>query len=1007
MRPLSLELQAFGPYAGVQRIDFGALGPGDLFLVHGPTGAGKTTLFDAMAFALYGMVPGDRGAAGRLRADAAAPDAEPKVVFRFRLGEAVYRAERTAAWERPKKRGSGTVAVGPEASLWKEGVPAPLATGATAVTARVEALLGMEAGQFQRVVLLPQGEFKKLLVADAREREALLQKLFGTEVYEEVERVLVERKNALEARRKDLATRQQEALGGEDAEEVAARRGAAEVALAGARAEAEARSAGDARAVAALAEASERATRFEALGRAREEVRRAEEGASGLARDRVRLARADEAERVRERIEAARARERELRTRAAAEEASEAEARGAAAAAGVAAEALVRAEADGPRRDALAARAEALARALPDVERLAAADRALAAAAAAAESAESAEGAAGTAAKGAEARAAALEAEAERLRPLAAAEGPRADTAARLRAALEGARERDAADAEVASLGKALAAAEREGQGAAEAARRSAAHADALNAAREGGMASWFAKRLSPGRPCPVCGSPEHPAPARGTDGVPEKADVQRARADAQAQLARAAESEAARAAAAGRLEGARSRASQALAREARPVEALAAEAAAAAAALKEAQGAAERLKGLDAEAAAARAAAAQQRSARDEAVRRAGAARTERAGREKARSEIARALEAAGVGAGAADELGRARSAIADLDGRAVAARRAQAEAGERRAAAEERLAAAGRERAASEASAREAAAEAARAGAAAGFADLAACEAALLAPADRATLASSIEARTVAASAARAALDDRERDVAGQAPPDLAGARVARAATALAAREAQERAAGLEKEVDALARIERRASDLAAEASRAERELEIAGHVAEVTRGRNALNMSLQRFVLAARLEEVAEAASVRLLRMSRGRFRLRHDTSVAHRAQASGLGLVVEDAWTGATDRPVGALSGGESFLASLALALGLSDVVLRRSGGLRLDALFVDEGFGSLDEETLDDAVRALEGLGKSGRLVGVISHVPELRRRIPARIEVRRGERGAVAEVHPG
>ena len=137
-----------------------------------------------------------------------------------------------------------------------------------------------------------------------------------------------------------------------------------------------------------------------------------------------------------------------------------------------------------------------------------------------------------------------------------------------------------------------------------------------------------------------------------------------------------------------------------------------------------------------------------------------------------------------------------------------------------------------------------------------------------------------------------------------------------------------------------------------------------------------------------------------------MSRGRFRLRHDTTVAHRAQAAGLGLVVEDAWTGVTDRPVAALSGGESFLASLSLALGLSDVVLRRSGGLRLDALFVDEGFGSLDEETLDDAVRALEELREHGRLVGVISHVPELRRRIPARIEVRRGATGSAAVVHP-
>ena len=114
-----------------------------------------------------------------------------------------------------------------------------------------------------------------------------------------------------------------------------------------------------------------------------------------------------------------------------------------------------------------------------------------------------------------------------------------------------------------------------------------------------------------------------------------------------------------------------------------------------------------------------------------------------------------------------------------------------------------------------------------------------------------------------------------------------------------------------------------------------------------------------------------------------------------------------LKYEDAETGVTNRPVAALSGGGSFLASLSLALGLSDVVLRRSGGRRLDALFVDEGFGTLDEETLDHAIRALGALHEAGRLVGVISHVPELRRRIPARIEVAHGAGGSVATVKVG
>ena len=180
----------------------------------------------------------------------------------------------------------------------------------------------------------------------------------------------------------------------------------------------------------------------------------------------------------------------------------------------------------------------------------------------------------------------------------------------------------------------------------------------------------------------------------------------------------------------------------------------------------------------------------------------------------------------------------------------------------------------------------------------------------------------------------------------------------------------------------------------------------LAVQGQVAELVRGRNARGMNLQRFVLAARLEEVAAAASEQLRVMSRGRFRLRHHDGVARKNSAAGLSLVVEDAHTGVDDRPVGALSGGEAFLASLSLALGLSEVVMRRSGGRRLDALFVDEGFGTLDEATLDVAIRALEGLRRSGRMVGVISHVPELRRRIPARIEVRQGEAGSVAVVHP-
>jgi len=154
----------------------------------------------------------------------------------------------------------------------------------------------------------------------------------------------------------------------------------------------------------------------------------------------------------------------------------------------------------------------------------------------------------------------------------------------------------------------------------------------------------------------------------------------------------------------------------------------------------------------------------------------------------------------------------------------------------------------------------------------------------------------------------------------------------------------------------------------------------------------------MTLSSFVLAARLEEVAAAASERLLKMTSGRYSLVH-TDARRGAGRSGLGLLACDGWTG-VDRDTSTLSGGETFLASLALALGLADVVTAEAGGTRIEALFVDEGFGSLDEDTLEEVMTVLDGLREGGRLVGIVSHVAELRQRIPAQVRVRKGQAGS-------
>ncbi len=170
--------------------------------------------------------------------------------------------------------------------------------------------------------------------------------------------------------------------------------------------------------------------------------------------------------------------------------------------------------------------------------------------------------------------------------------------------------------------------------------------------------------------------------------------------------------------------------------------------------------------------------------------------------------------------------------------------------------------------------------------------------------------------------------------------------------------------------------------------------------------TSAENELRMRLESYVLAARLEQVAAAASVRLRRMSAGRYTLIHsDAKGAGRAR-SGLGLRVADAWTG-TERDTATLSGGETFFASLALALGLADVVTEEAGAVRLDTLFIDEGFGSLDEQTLDEVLDVLDALRERDRTVGIVSHVADLRHRIPAQLEVVKGRDGSSVRHRTG
>jgi len=198
----TLEVTAFGPFAGTERVDFDELGSSGLFLLTGSTGAGKTSLLDAVCFALFGRVPGARDQAARLRSDHAASGVIPRVSLELTVGGRRLRVVRTPTWYAPRKRGTGEpIKQQPSATLaqWREDCWEPLSSRIPEVSDAVQMLLGMDVHQFTQVAMLPQGAFAAFLRAGADDRKKVLERLFGTQRFRGIERWLVEHRRACKA----------------------------------------------------------------------------------------------------------------------------------------------------------------------------------------------------------------------------------------------------------------------------------------------------------------------------------------------------------------------------------------------------------------------------------------------------------------------------------------------------------------------------------------------------------------------------------------------------------------------------------------------------------------------------------------------------------------------------------------------------------------------------------------------------------------------------------------
>lgn len=1131
MRLHSLEITAFGPFASAQKVDFEALSADGLFLLNGPTGAGKSTVLDAVCFALFGQVPGHRRESTRLRSDHAAPGVAPLVVLDFSAAGQRYRVSRSPKWDRPKKRGTGFTSQGAKVRLEKhtEGQWCPVSTRADEVGQQLRAVLGLTLEQFTRVILLPQGQFAEFLHAKHDDRQALLERLFDTSDYAAATEWLAERrkegaeqvKSAQEERERivqraaDSFQRGHDALiasGIDVSADMVAHRdesdclgaasdghtesgapvrdvrgsddnraGLAEAVEPGTSERASAESdtgqsktpsggttqtattdidvdqvagehgsvqAGNDQAPAAAPQSTEQllvlssaiktipreatldvirawrdvlSSHSETLANRVEESRERSDNALNQVRQsqtqisvweeklRLRsalsahLGRRDRVESAKETLTLAR------RAAECAPPVHRADTTGKAYAAATQAWLLSATDAKSvlshpetaqacdaascelpnPEQD-FAGSVVPVAQALHDhIQRLSQhldLDRE---ATAAATSLKSAQAEVQTLQNTNDT----LEHTSEKLSRTFTAVTDQVTTLA----------DQSAGEGEViGELDQAKTLADQLAHHAGLARQKKQLHASLESATervsaatqsliqirtiRTANMAYELAQHLEVDEPCPVCGSATHPAPATpADDGQPPSKSTEDAAAAAVDEARRA-------------QQQSQSAYDQVVGQH---------------------QVAAAGVAGHDADTVAATVAALTNKLTHIRATQKQYvAAQAELADTETQLASIRAQQHETSVALSAAKErLTTAEEAVTQATAKLATWKGAYRSVAERLGECSRHyeslneLALCAQQVEQTRAAAKVAEAEADAACREAGFSSVDQARQAFIDVPAREQLEQSVNHYLQQDHHLRQELsrlnlteDVTDQDLQQSLAHENEQLAKAQGETRDTSRE-RDRLTGLKDQMQtSIGELTEQVRRFKAQARREGSTIDQAAALDSLSRcveGRsddNALKLSLTTFVLAAQLEAVVAAATVRLETMSGGRYALKHTTQRVANTKA-GLGIEVEDGWTGQR-RATGSLSGGESFMAALSLALGLADVVLSEAGGTRLETLFVDEGFGSLDTATLDDVLNCLDELRSGGRVVGLVSHVPELKERVQAQLTVSKARAGS-------
>ena len=916
MRPIKLIMSAFGSYAGTTELELDALGTGGLYLITGDTGAGKTTIFDAITFALYGEASGAYRKSDMLRSQYADLDTPTFVELTFDYAGKRYVVRPNPEYMRRKKSGEGIKKEDPYAELkYPDG---RVVTKKSDVNKAIVEIMGIDRHQFTRIAMIAQGDFQKLLLAPTEERKAIFQKLFHTQSYANLQLRLKNEAAALSKEYDKARDSILQYIGGIVCDEDDALSVKVDKAVAGEMTTQDV--------VELLGELIERDnTRAQAIAK---ELDATEKEISAVT---ARLAKAEGYRKTEESLKESERLLEEAHPRLKALK-----------------EALDAAREKQPEAARLSERSAALKAELDEYEELDDKNVVLKTLLASISDGEQAAADVKASAAALKTEIGALKEEYTALRK-ADEEKLRLETQAdEIGRRLDAIAQTEKALAELSGLETDLVQKQEDYLAKADDARHKKQTYDRLHQAYLDEQAGVLAQTLTDGEPCPVCGSTVHPRPAAISAAAPTKAELEQHKAGcetADALAVKASES-------ANAVKVTIEQKKETIGRQAEKIGQTASF---------------DEIAGM---LAGNRAIYEAKKADLEEQIEAAKKAALRKSEIEELLPEKERRLEADTADSVRLEQsLTALKTEKAAVEQRVAALTKKLSFASKK--AAEDAIDAMNRQRAAIE--------------------DVIGKAAESHAECDK-----TIAGLNAAIKEAKKTLEEKEDcDIDGEK------ARLAElnAVKADAAERLQTVVTRRTANSGALENILKKSDEL----TQTENKLKWVKALSDTANGtlKGKEKIMLETYVQMTYFDRIIARANTRLMVMSGGRFELKRRDQAANKSSQSGLELNVIDHYNG-SERSVNTLSGGETFKASLSLALGLSDEIQSSAGGIRLDTMFVDEGFGSLDEESLQQAVKALVGLTDADRLVGIISHVAELKEKIDRQIVVTKDQSGGSA-----